>query len=61
MHIQILECHFSSGFLAEGRRGQAKMLENTLKKCLKTHFQNLQCHFPPGFVTEGRRGQAQNF
>ena len=30
MHFQHLGCHFSQGFLAEGRRGRAKNVE-TLK------------------------------
>ena len=58
MHFQNLEFHFSPGFVAEGRHGRAKKLENE-QNSLKTHFQNLEGHFPPGFFAEGRRGLAK--
>ena len=50
MHFQTLECHFPPGFFAEGRRGQAQKLENTLSKFIM--------QFSPGFFAEGRRGLA---
>ena len=59
MHFQNLECDFSPGFLAEGRRGRAKKLENTLKMFEHTHFPNLYYHFSLGFLAEGRRGQTK--
>ena len=44
MHFQHLECHFSPGFLAEGRRGLAQMFENTptmLENALKMYENTL--------------------
>ena len=45
--FNILECHFPPGFLAEGRRGQTKKLENTFSKFIMPFFIRIFRRRPP--------------
>ena len=60
MHFQNLQCRFSPGFLAEGRRGRAQKLEKQTKKCWKHDFNIYNAVFHQEFSPKAAADKQKN-
>ena len=59
MHFQNLQCYFSPGFLAEGRRGRTTNLENEQQK-LENAFSQIIMSFFTRIFRRGRTKKLEN-